>query len=67
MNEDWKERLRSEIAGHAVSIEDLFAKSARPMVTIFIRTPGLVGDGDVLVTSEPELRVALAAMERWAR
>jgi hypothetical protein len=60
----WKEDLRNAIADHAVAIEGLFTKAARPVVSIVVRCEGLVGDADVVVTAEKSLQTLVDAIRR---
>ena len=56
-------RLQADIADHLERICDLFTQ--RPKITIIIRTPWLVGEGDVVLTddSAEEAITALRKLE----
>lgn len=58
------QQLHSAIARHLSAIGDLFKD---PQITLLIRNPDAV-DGDVVMTSEKDLTVVIASLEKtWAR
>jgi len=61
VNERTRERIRSAIANHCAAIEDLFVPGAK--VTVLVRSPGVKGDADVLVTNDTDPEI-LSAIQR---
>jgi hypothetical protein len=62
INEELRERLRSDIANHCTAIEDLFVAGAK--VTVLVRNPAVPGDADVLVTNDTDDEILTAIQRR---